>query len=455
MDENQNKRRDFLKGAALVLAGIGSGVTAVSLLTGCAQQPEKKTRNGKLAIRRNIADQAIDAQEVKVFKEAVAILKKRSQRMPLDPMGWEAHSMLHATFCATSVYANQVHYNWYVWPWHRLYLWSMEQKLQQAVNEPTLALHYWDWTKKPYIPAHYWGDEINPLFNATRLVTATDPIPADFINLQSAFRTHHYKTFGGYPAVTDPAQGQMDGMAEQTFHNNVHNWVGGQMATFTESGFDPLFYGHHGNCDRIWAAWQKHAPENRLPSDPDWLDKKLYATDGQGKPVEFRIRELLDTTQLGYDFEDLDVLANQSSLPDLPARIPTGSDCKAQLQVAPELEAALGDYASGKNANAILHFERAQLPYHPYCARVYFEWKKESGLTAVYSGTFTILPIQGMDSLLLQHGVFLQLELSQTVFEALKDGLHVEVALQPVPLPNREVPSSPLVVRGATLKPIG
>ena len=460
MSDNNN-RRDFLKKSSILFAGFSAtSIGLSSLATSCKNEDKSnafKSNNGKLAIRKNIADLEPNDPELKLFKDAITILKKRSQIMPLDPMGWEAQAMLHATFCATSVYSNQVHYNWYVWPWHRLYLWSMEQKLQKAVNEPKLALHYWDWTKANSIPEHYWGDETNPLFNPTRQVSKNDKIPEDFINVGATLRTSHYKTFGGYPATISREESQLDGMAEQTFHNNIHNWTGGQMATFIESGFDPLFYGHHGNCDRIWAAWQKYSNNNKLPQDEQWLNKKLYSTDGNGKPVEFKISELIDNKKLGYDFENLDLnptFVNPLLEDAKPKRAINVADCKAKLNLTNESETIFKEYANQETSHVMLHFERAQLPYHPYCARVYFEYNEGNTLKSKYTGTFTILPILELDSLLLEKGVYLQLEVEKEIFEAIQAKKPIEVIFQPVPLPNRAIPSVPLKLENVTLKPV-
>ena len=214
----QNSRRAFLQKAGLTTLGLSSLPLISNSLVSCengapkGNQATKSQSSSSIVTRKNIADIPVDDPEIKLFKDAVKILKDRSVISPLDPMGWQAHGALHTTFCASSIYANQVHYNWYVWPWHRLYLWSMEQKLQKAVNEPNLALHYWDWTKSNFIPPHYWGDESNPLFNPNREVSPTDEIPKDFINVGAAFRASKYKTFGGYPAIKerDQAQPQTD-----------------------------------------------------------------------------------------------------------------------------------------------------------------------------------------------------------------------------------------------------
>ncbi|WP_435578813.1 tyrosinase family protein [Gilvibacter sp.] len=148
-----SSRRAFLQKAGLTTLGLGALPVLSASFSSCENNASNKTISEvssgttSLVTRKNIADFAVDDAEIKLLQDAIKILKDRSERSPLDPMGWTAHGMLHATFCATSIYSNQVHYNWYVWPWHRLYLWSMEQKLQKAVNEPKLALHYWDWTQ--------------------------------------------------------------------------------------------------------------------------------------------------------------------------------------------------------------------------------------------------------------------------------------------------------------------
>ncbi|GAB5563104.1 MAG: hypothetical protein Wins2KO_01670 [Winogradskyella sp.] len=455
-----NSRRSFIKKASWSALGLGTLPIVTTSLISCENKAKENksvtTDNlSSVVTRRNIADIPVDDAEIELFKDAVKILKDRSEKSPLDPMGWNAHGMLHATFCATSVYSNQVHYNWYVWPWHRLYLWSMEQKLQKAVNEPKLALHYWDWTKSNYIPSHYWGDESNPLYNVTRLVEPKDEIPKDFINVGAGFRANNYKTFGGYPAIKKRGEAQLDGIAEQSFHNNIHNWIGGQMATFTESGFEPIFYGHHGNCDRIWDAWRSYSPDNKLPESEEWLEKKLYATDGNGRPVEFKIKELLNTEDLGYTFEDLNLNPNFCNpfLEDYkPKREESQLDCVAPLNLkTSDTERIYKQMNNKERTHVILHFERAQLPYQPYCARVFFEYDLDGKKQSKYTGTFTILPILDLDSVLLQNGVHLQIEIEKEIADAIDAQKDIQVIFQPVPLPNRNIPNEILKLENISL----
>lgn len=431
---------------------------APAALESCSPQeastakPAPVTTPSSIITRKNIADLPENDPEVQLFKDAVRILKERSELSPLDPSGWQAHGMLHSQFCATSIYANQVHYNWYVWPWHRLYLWSMEQKLQKAVGEPQLALHYWDWTKgENKIPALYFGDN-NPLNNVTRQVDENDEIPKDFINVGAGFRASNFKTFGGYPAIRKKGEPQLDGLAEQSFHNNLHNWIGGQMATFVESGFDTIFYGHHGNCDRIFEAWQHYSPDNKLPDAEEWLEKRLFSTDGYGTPVDFKIKDLLDTEALGYRFADLDLnpdFCNPFVEADMPKRETVAGELTAPVNMATsDSDAIYMELIEKDRCHVILHFERAQLPYQPYCARVFFDYDNKSH----YTGTFTILPILELDSVLLAQGVHLQIEVDKHLADAIEAKKPLAVTFQPVPLPNRNIPDEVLKLENISLK---
>ncbi|PGG97210.1 hypothetical protein AJ79_09293 [Helicocarpus griseus UAMH5409] len=57
-------------------------------------------------------------------------------------------------------------------------------------------------------------------------------------------------------------------------HNNIHWWVGGEgghMSQIPVATFDPIFWLHHCNIDRIWAIWQELNPDK-------WFEK-----GGQGE----------------------------------------------------------------------------------------------------------------------------------------------------------------------------
>ena len=52
-------------------------------------------------------------------------------------------------------------------------------------------------------------------------------------------------------------------------HNAIHFLIGGfsnySLSTLHYSAFDPIFYLHHSNVDRLWAIWQQLQIRRGLP----------------------------------------------------------------------------------------------------------------------------------------------------------------------------------------------
>ncbi|MGC2574826.1 MAG: tyrosinase family protein, partial [Candidatus Nitrosopolaris sp.] len=53
---------------------------------------------------------------------------------------------------------------------------------------------------------------------------------------------------------------------ETDIHNSVHGWCHGSMGSVPTAAFDPIFWAHHCNIDRIWAIWETTHADN-LPPD--------------------------------------------------------------------------------------------------------------------------------------------------------------------------------------------
>jgi len=91
-----------------------------------------------------------------------------------------------------------------------------------------------------------------------------------------------------------------------SIHNRVHLWVGGSMTPGTSPN-DPVFFLHHCNVDRLWAAWQLlHPDQPYLPAagDPDApqghrLDDAMQPWGGKVTPAS-----TLDyQANLGYRYD--------------------------------------------------------------------------------------------------------------------------------------------------------
>lgn len=75
------------------------------------------------------------------------------------------------------------------------------------------------------------------------------------------------------------------------------------MGNFYSAGYDPLFYGHHANVDRMWKIWKGMNRRHHAPSSTDWLDASYVFYDENRKLVRVYNRDCVDTRTMGYDYE--------------------------------------------------------------------------------------------------------------------------------------------------------
>jgi tyrosinase len=179
-------------------------------------------------------------------------------------------------------------------PWHRYFLITLEGFLQQAVNDTNFRIPYWDWNADADLP----NPSTSPIWDIANLGQFVGAnwrvrlaMNAATGNLQPVERSlqRNLGAGGALPtrqqvrtAVRDQtvydqtpfnssspggARNHVEGwIGSARIHNNVHVWVGGDMQ-LSSSPNDPIFFLHHCNVDRIWAAWQEKPPA--VPYVPD------------------------------------------------------------------------------------------------------------------------------------------------------------------------------------------
>jgi tyrosinase len=188
-------------------------------------------------------------------------------------------------------------------PWHRAYLWWLEQDLQDRV--PAVALPWWDWTTVARIPGAYaarrLADQSNPLYGTRASVPSAQP-PINRRTRRAPGRNPQARL----PLTTDLVTNdpRRPGVLEDTdwasfsdrledLHDHVHGWVGGDMGDVTTAAYDPIFFAHHCMIDRIWYLWQVRHGNGGVPRD--LLDLELI-------PFGKRFRDVLDVQRLGYEY---------------------------------------------------------------------------------------------------------------------------------------------------------
>lgn len=392
----------------------------------------------EVATRKHIGDLTPD--ELEKFKAAVGIMRARSDLNPMDPTGWTSQALQHALYCSSAVRDLQVHWCWYFLPWHRGYLWSVEQMLAAAIGDKDFALPYWDWTRSPYIDPAYSGFG-NPLQDATRLYTGTDQIPLDFMDVEAALQAPHFYQFGGYPYPE--GRGELtEGVMEQSFHNNVHNWLGGNMSAFPTAAFDPIFTGHHGNIDRAWDAWMA-IKGHELPDDEKWLNTVFSYPTWDGGITRIAVKDMIDTKNMGYQFADLNFRQHNIAPPAFE-----GKAASYAVAASKDDRQRIANKMKSGRRYGLLKFERMQVPIHPLCARIFVSGKDN---TPHYISTFTILPVQtgGIGSLN-QH-VTMQLALPPQLADMVASNDDLTVHMQPVQLRGRDIPKDPIRLKNISL----
>lgn len=190
-------------------------------------------------------------------------------------------------------------------PWHRYFLFRFEQQLQSYV--PGVMLPYWDWTdpapdilvpgfmgpngvignnwevRQGYFAGIAPGSGSNvtssPAWWPAALTGWT--LPAEWGSYAGALR-RNVKALAFLPTA-DAIRQTLDTSSFQTFrtnlefgaavpgtmHNSIHGWFGpnSHMQLAKTSPFDPMFFLHHANIDRLWAMWQMDGHGNDYPPD--------------------------------------------------------------------------------------------------------------------------------------------------------------------------------------------
>jgi len=73
------------------------------------------------------------------------------------------------------------------------------------------------------------------------------------------------------------------------------------MGVVGTAAFDPIFWSHHAMIDRIWWLWQVRNGSGNISTN--LLDTVLA-------PFNFRVRDVLNVNDLGYDYAAAQAIAS-------------------------------------------------------------------------------------------------------------------------------------------------
>lgn len=193
-----------------------------------------------------------------------------------------------------------IHFSGLLLPWHRHFLYLVEDALHQDCGYPkSLGIPYWDYPLYPILEESPIFDgshtslgsngrstdlciEKGPFSNATitfgpftSIVTFNITQPADWQELRPQCITRQFRNDAlaenNNQTSIDAVMAAPDiltvlewlngadflfGFSDKGLHGGGHYAAGGTMSDFFGSPQDPAFFLHHSMLDRLWANWQ-------------------------------------------------------------------------------------------------------------------------------------------------------------------------------------------------------
>ena len=206
-------------------------------------------------------------------------------------------------------------------PWHRMYLYFMEQVVRQVsgragLRDALLELHL----RRP---------------GASRGASATVPRLPTIRCYASLYRSNRTRARQHRAADPEVPVRRSDGhrrgdggdvvqhgrrgagicrAIDSGIHGRIHVLVGNSknMGAVPYAARDPLFWVHHSSIDRMWASWTANGGVN--PTTASWATKAFVFADGNGQRVSSALNNYFDTAALGYAYDAL-----------IPAPTPAGT----------------------------------------------------------------------------------------------------------------------------------
>jgi tyrosinase len=227
-----------------------------------------------------------------------AIATMRANKNANDVNSWYYWANIHQNYCTHGVP--------YFLVWHRGYVSLFQRQLQRVSGNNSLQLPYWDYYTNPNIPVEFTNGRYPSLVpdrartnTNVRSALSLDPFASNLVNFPR-----------NWPNAYEPP-------LESRPHNAVHNLIGGWMPTM-QSPQDPIFWVHHGNIDRLWAAWVAADQGRQVPpaSDSYWQGSLNYGPSGTLTRLS-----VITTQAMGYTYDNL-ALPNRIPPASAPARPP-------------------------------------------------------------------------------------------------------------------------------------
>lgn len=213
--------------------------------------------------------------------------------------------------------------------WHRMYIYHFEKIVRKLSGDSKFALPYWGYTNlqdslKNRTMPEIFRNKTTSLYQSARLDSLLNgsPISGKTVRRISLTKLNENNTYVLYNKNMDAApHGAMHnyiGFGNDTLGKSKHNEIwqqntDGMMAEVATAAFDPIFWLHHSNIDRIWQQWT-NSPNGQkvLLEELQKVPWDYVFYDENGKKVTYDVEEVVKILYtMDYDFDDTKVYSKE------------------------------------------------------------------------------------------------------------------------------------------------
>lgn len=291
-------------------------------------------------IRKNIHSKEAEA-DVIALNRALDIMRQKGCS---DPTSWYYQGAIHwipdtinnQNLCDTYHNKSQLKEAWdncthtkeseiHFLVWHRLYIYHFEKIVRKLSGKKDFALPYWGYTQNTNIDKTLhplFRDQRSSLYESARFDSLNNgyPISGEIsraLDVTNLFKLTSYRNFNHqmdiapHGAIHDYVGAGNDTTGLLKFNNKITGNVTstGLMGWVPTAAFDPVFWTHHANVDRLWQQWTNS--ENGQPvtlEDLNSADWQYVFFDENGKKVTYTNEEVIKIIySLDYEYDDCEV----------------------------------------------------------------------------------------------------------------------------------------------------
>ena len=209
--------------------------------------------------------------------------------------------------------------------WHRLYIWHFEKIVRKLSGKKDFALPYWAYTNNnssDKIMPSLLRDQKSSLYESCRFDSVNNGFPISgeterALDMTKLMTYTDYKSFclsinaAPHGAMHDYIGAGNDTTGLLQFNNPITNSISntGLMGWVPTAGFDPVFWLHHSNIDRVWQQWTNSENGKMITLEElKSVEWPYVFFDENGNKVEYTMEEVIKIIyDMDYDFDDTKV----------------------------------------------------------------------------------------------------------------------------------------------------